>query len=174
MKLSYFLSHRQHSLKKSSLLRNFLININLYPHLIICSGGGHGGPTSFAGLIPTSADVHAGRPTRRLKTFQDVAGGGGGGGTQGSAGIPYIIPLSQSDWLPPIMAPRAPNKLSSGDGSGGRTATPPAPIIWSPSAAAPMDWSVRQTLRFTSALPFDVVHSARAAPRAHGKIVDLF
>lgn len=143
-----------------------MLNNNL--SISLCSG-----PTSFAGLIPsTSAATQGTRPARKIRTFHDVSGAAAAGATSLKA-----VPLSQSDWLPPIMAPRPPKAGGAADAQAGQLGQQTAA---STAAAAqlsgitleepPMDWSLKTSLRFTSSHPFTIVDTARTAPRSEGKL----
>ncbi len=137
----------------------------------------YSGPTSFAGLIPTgNLDLQATRPSRKIKTFQDVSGAAAAAAGVGVAGIP----LSQSDWLPPIMAPRLQNAGGAADAQAGQlgqhagaTTAAAAPmaaqVVGVELEEPPMDWSIKSSIRFTSPQPFTLLDTARAAPRSEGK-----
>lgn len=113
------------------------------------------GPTCYAGLIPPS---QAGRPTaRRLKTFQDVAAA-----AQRSQAAAPLMQLAQSDWMPPVVAPTAMHSAAAQAPANEGPLPPPSPT-------QPMDWSVKASVRFTSAQPFVVWEEARTAPRREGE-----
>ena len=93
-----------------------------------------------------------------------------------------MLPLSQSDWLPPIMAPRPPRATGAGDGQTGQPASNAATAAAAAAARLsgielkepPMDWSLKTSLRFTRAQPFNLVHLARTAPRSEGKFIPFY
>ena len=129
------------------------------------------GPTSFAGLIPSNnAATQGTRPARKIKTFQDVSGAAAAGAA-GLAGA--MLPLSQSDWLPPIMAPRPPKAADAQAGQLGQqtaaSTTAAAQLSGIKLEEPPMDWSLKTSLRFNSSHPFTLLDRARTAPRSEGK-----
>ncbi len=119
-------------------------------------------------------DAQATRPARRIKTFQDVSGTAAAAAA--AAGLGAMLPLSQSDWLPPIMAPRPPKSLGAADAQTGHLGQQQTTCAATTTQVAglklkepPMDWSLKTSLRFTSAQPFRLLDTARAAPRSEGK-----
>ena len=80
------------------------------------------------------------------------------------------MPLAQANWLPPVLA--APGVIvpdGDGDEAGeeAQVALAAAPSL-PPSAAPPLDWTLKQSLRFTSGQPFTVWQEARTEPRTDG------
>jgi len=117
------------------------------------------GPISYAGLIPGGTTAPPIKQPRKIKTFQDVAGAG-----QRDAGAVPLVPLSQTDWLPPVFAAPKPQGKAFIQGSAEEEA-----IHLQPSPVAPIDWTLKRTACFSSPAPFTVCQEARSAPRSDGE-----
>jgi hypothetical protein len=118
------------------------------------------------------------RPARKIKTFQDVSGAAAAAAAAAAAGLGAMLPLSQSDWLPPIMAPRPPKSGGALDAQAGQlgqqTAVPTAAQLSGLDLnEPPVDWSLKTSLRFTSSQEFSLLDAARTAPRSEGKYINL-
>ena len=118
------------------------------------------GPTSFTGLIPSLPPADTSK-VRRLKTFQDVAI------AKQRAVAPPRVPLSQTDWLPPALPlGRTTSTAADGEADAATAAQLALANSLPPMASAPMDWSLKTSVRFASSVPFTIWQEARLAPRA--------